>query len=314
MGLFLNEVCKVRKDAIGGDDKSYTLAIVKRTYKKSMRIVLVNSDMSLGKEHTVKPETLWKMKAAARKSVTRRVESASAKSANVAAPKAAPECAMFEHMTPPVGGMQNLNVTTLLKIVGKSTLFGIAEDSVLKFNGNAIVNAANEGCVDGGGIDGAINTAGGDELMKARRELPVINEGEYGRRIRCPTGDAKITIAGLLDCEYVIHAVGPNFSFEDSEADALLKLKNAYKNSLLRASEAKLRSVAFCIISGGIFRGQCPLAKIMETALFAIAENAYPGLEHVYFCGFTEYERHVLSEVVQKPPSGLLSIVDPCIK
>lgn len=312
MVLSVHEVCKVRKDAVGGKDKGYTLAIVKRTYKNSMRIVLVNSDMSLGDEHTVKSETLWKMKAAMRKSVTRRVESA--KSANVAAPKAAaPGCAMFEHMTPPVDGMQNLNVTTLLKIVGKSTLFGIAEDSVLKFNGNAIVNAANPGCVDGGGIDGAINNAGGDELMKARRELPVVEETEYGQRIRCRTGDAKITIAGLLDCDHVIHAVGPNFNCEEDEADALLKLKDAYKNSLLRASEAKLRSVAFCIISGGIFRGQCPLDKIMETALFAIAQNAYPGLEHVYFCAFTEFERRVLREVVQKPPSGMLSIVDPCI-
>ena len=65
----------------------------------------------------------------------------------------------------------------------------------------------------------------------------------------------------------------------------------AYKNAMERARENELRSVGFCILSAGIFRGGCPLKVVIETGLMTIAKNTYPGLETVVFCGFTPQEQ-----------------------
>jgi hypothetical protein len=67
---------------------------------------------------------------------------------------------------------------------------------------DAIVNAANTGCLGGGGVDGAISSAGGEDLYQARRALPELNS----RGLRCKTGDAKITIGGDLNARFCIHA------------------------------------------------------------------------------------------------------------
>lgn len=78
---------------------------------------------------------------------------------------------------------------------------------------SAIVNAANNLCLGGGGVDGAISTAGGDRLLNDRRALPSIRG--HGREVRCRTGDAVITGPnqyGRLLTPFVIHAVGPNYS------------------------------------------------------------------------------------------------------
>ena len=91
---------------------------------------------------------------------------------------------------------------------------------------SAIVNAANEGCLGGGGVDGAISDAGGTNLMMDRLALPVAG----GEDIRCPTGRAVITgpnSYGKLHVPYVIHAVGPNYlqfttNGDLSEGDKLL--------------------------------------------------------------------------------------------
>ena len=65
-----------------------------------------------------------------------------------------------------------------------------------------------EDSIGGGGIDGAVNALGGDELVQARFALPRLNDSGF----RCYTGDAKMTVAGRLPCSYVIHAVGPNLA------------------------------------------------------------------------------------------------------
>ena len=63
-----------------------------------------------------------------------------------------------------------------------------------------------------------------------------------------------------------------------------------------RARENELKSVGFCILSAGIFRGGCPLKVVIATGLETIAKNAYPGLETVVFCGFTPQEQAQLSD------------------
>ena len=111
------------------------------------------------------------------------------------------------------------------------------------------------------GIDGEVNRRGGDALEAARVALPVVD----GHK-RCLTGDAKITVAGDLPCSKVIHAVGPAFGYSPhlaDHADKLELLEAAYKNSMERARENELKSVGFCILSAGIFRGGCPLKIVI---------------------------------------------------
>jgi hypothetical protein len=95
----------------------------------------------------------------------------------------------------------------------------IARGSVIDFAGDAVVNAANTGCLGGGGVDGAINRAAGPTVRKARRAIPIVGPGSD----RCATGDARMTIAGDLACRWLIHAVGPMY-YDDApeEGDLLL--------------------------------------------------------------------------------------------
>lgn len=100
-------------------------------------------------------------------------------------------------------------------------------------------------------IDGEINFPGGLALEEAREALPLLTTYK-----RCNTGDAKITIAGDLPCKNVIHAVGPNFEFGDVDhSQNLGLLESAYKNSLERAREPNLKTIGFCLLLAGIFRG-----------------------------------------------------------
>ena len=202
--------------------------------------------------------------------------------------------------SPPFSEVRDVDVTIdglkcvqELQVRGSSAILTIAADSVTNCNTGAIVNAANEGCLGGGGIDGRISDLGGATLYEARCALPLVP----GTSARVLTGDAKATIAGDLPCDYVIHAVGPNFCHYESQDKAMGLLENAYKNAMLRASEYKLKKVAFCILSAGIFRGDCSLREIISAGLDSIAQSVYPELERVYFCAFTDLEQQTVQEL-----------------
>jgi len=174
-----------------------------------------------------------------------------------------------------------------------------ARGSVIDYTGSAIVNAANEGCLSGGGVDGAVSNAGGDELMEARRALPCLQKGGSRGFIRCRTGDSRTTSAGEMACEWVIHAVGPNYRFHDDFAPADALLYSAYCSAMREAREKRLPDVAFSLLSAGIFRGDRDLRDVLALGILAVKAGAYEGLNDVFLVGFTDREVCTLTQLVQ---------------
>jgi O-acetyl-ADP-ribose deacetylase len=111
---------------------------------------------------------------------------------------------------------------------------------------DAIVNAANERMLGGGGVDGAIHAAAGPRLLAACRAVPEVRPG-----VRCPTGDARITEGFNLPARYVIHTVGPIWQGGRNREDELLV--SCYRASLRLADAYSLRSIAFPAISCGVY-------------------------------------------------------------
>ena len=110
----------------------------------------------------------------------------------------------------------------------------------------AIVNAANERMLGGGGVDGAIHRAAGPELLDACRVVAEVRPG-----VRCPTGESRITPGFRLAARHVIHTVGPVWHGGASGEPELLA--SCYRTALELAREHRVRSIAFPAISCGVF-------------------------------------------------------------
>lgn len=181
-----------------------------------------------------------------------------------------------------------------------SALVVLSEGSVVNFSGDVIVNAANTGCLMGGAVDGAIVDAGGEELMEARQALPVLDH----RRTRCRTGDAKRTIGGQLPAKWCVHAVGPNYAvmagMGKSLEDGDKLLRSAYLEAMARSREVAAETIGFSLLSAGVFRGRRTLAEVLDIAIDAVEEGAYPGLREVHMVAYTEEEREELGGAARR--------------
>jgi O-acetyl-ADP-ribose deacetylase (regulator of RNase III) len=140
---------------------------------------------------------------------------------------------------------------------------------------DAIVNAANNSLLGGGGVDGAVHKAAGTELLE---ECMKLNG--------CLTGEAKITKGYNLKCQYVIHTVGPVWMGGIRDEHALLA--SCYQKSLALAKAGKIKTVAFPGISTGVYgfpKDQAANIALTETKRF-LKKNSYP--EKVIFVTFDE--------------------------
>ena len=135
---------------------------------------------------------------------------------------------------------------------------------------DAIVNAANETLLGGGGVDGAIHKAAGPQLLEECKKLNGCNPGE-----------AKVTKAYKLDNKYIIHTVGPRYYSNPTPA---ITLKNCYLNCLKIADELGLTSIAFPSISTGIFG--FPIEEAAKICAEVICNYKLSHLKNVYMCIF----------------------------
>ncbi len=154
---------------------------------------------------------------------------------------------------------------------------------------DAIVNAANESLLGGGGVDGAIHRAAGPELLAECRAIGG-----------CPTGEARITKGYRLPARHVIHTVGPVWRGGEQGEPALLA--SAYRSSIALAERHALRSIAFPAISTGIYGYPADqAAKIAVATIVDFVSDRPSSFDEVVFCCFSEasaeHHRKVLSNL-----------------
>ncbi len=175
----------------------------------------------------------------------------------------------------------------------------LLKGDITKIRVDVIVNAANSALAGGGGVDGAIHRAGGEEIM---RELEAIREREGG----CATGSAVVTGAGLLPARYVFHAVGPHYrDGRHGESDLL---RSCYATCLKLAAERDVKTMSFPSISTGIYG--YPIEEAAEIAVGAVADwlREHRGPLHtVKLVQFSEGDHNIYRQYVQSLRGKLAS-------
>lgn len=168
--------------------------------------------------------------------------------------------------------------------------YRIIKGDITELELDAIVNAANESLLGGGGVDGTIHKKAGPDLLK---ECLSLNG--------CHTSEAKLTKGYRLKCKYIIHTVGPIYYGLDSDAIAL---RNCYINCLTLAMKHDIHSIAFPAISTGAYR--YPSKEAAEIAIKTVRQFmiSNPDYEfHIVFCCYDEttYQNYLQIDQNSKP-------------
>ncbi|HBS06910.1 MAG TPA: O-acetyl-ADP-ribose deacetylase [Leptospiraceae bacterium] len=161
----------------------------------------------------------------------------------------------------------------------------VFEGDITTLKVDAIVNAANEALAGGGGVDGAIHSAAGPELLQACRSIGG-----------CPTGEAVITPGFKLPSANVIHTVGPIWRGGQSGEPELLA--SCYRASIQLAETHGLRSIAFPSISTGVYGYPLEEAAAVAVRTVRNAINKASTLEKVIFCCYDHRAFNVYRETL----------------
>ena len=144
---------------------------------------------------------------------------------------------------------------------------------------DAIVNAANETLLGGGGVDGAIHRAAGPQLLAACRDFPEVRPG-----VRCPTGAARLTPGFKLPARWVIHTVGPVWRGGDHDEPALLA--SCHRNALSLARAQGIDGIAFPAISCGVYGYPRDAAAGVALAVLAEEQHRLHTPHRIVLCAF----------------------------
>jgi len=166
-----------------------------------------------------------------------------------------------------------------------STEFKLIETDITCLEVDAIVNAANNSLLGGGGVDGAIHRGAGEELLAECRTLNG-----------CATGEAKITQGYRLPAKHVIHTVGP--VWQGGHAGEAQLLTACYQNSLLLGLQYQCKSIAFPAISCGVYG--YPITQATRIAVQQCHDFCaiHSGLEIVYFVAFSTAVKQAYEQVL----------------
>ena len=165
----------------------------------------------------------------------------------------------------------------------------LIQGDITTIQADAIVNAANNSLLGGGGVDGAIHRKGGPAILA---DCLKIRERQGG----CRTGEAVYTTAGNLPAKYVIHTVGP--VWRGGGQDEVGLLRNCYLNSLNIADGLGVKSIAFPNISTGVYG--FPKQRAAETAVKAVRDQAasIAGIERIIFVCFDEENFEIYQKLI----------------
>ncbi|EKE25600.1 MAG: hypothetical protein ACD_5C00100G0001 [uncultured bacterium] len=192
------------------------------------------------------------------------------------------------------GALEKINVACIYQFNEGENMIGkvlskisVVQADITNMTVDAIVNAANELLLGGGGVDGAIHRAAGPELLA---ECETLGGAK--------TGEAKITKGYNLPAKFVIHTPGPIYDrYGAREAEELLG--SCYRESLMRAEENGLKTVAFPCISTGIFGyPKEDAARIAVATVSAFLISHESGIEHVTFVVFSEEDLEIYQSLL----------------